>query len=150
MLGFPIPAEIVTAGASALLSAVLSLISIKMKSAQQAHQMLIDRAVAQDNSYDRAAKRGKDKSVRWTRRIIALTVVGAGFVWPLLAPIFDINVTLGWTELRGGFWFFTDPKEHMIWHTVTATSLVITPLVTHTVSAVIGFYFGGSVVENAR
>ena len=118
-----------------------------LKAKQQAYEQLIGQAKAQDDSYDRAAKRGNTKSVRWTRRSIALSVVGAGFVWPLLAPLFGLQVTLGWTELHGGFWFFTDPKSQMVWHTVTATSLVITPLVTHTVSAVIGFYFGGSVVE---
>ena len=149
MLGFPIPAEIFTAGASAVMSAILSLIAIKMKSAQQAHQALIDNIKQNDESHDKAAKRD-NKSIRWTRRFIAVSVVSAGFIWPLLAPLFGLQVTLGWTELHGGFWFFTDPKEHMVWHTVTATSLVITPLVTHTVSAVIGFYFGGSVVENAR
>ena len=149
MLGFPIPAEIITGGASAILSACLSLWSMHLKAKQQAYEQLIGKAKAQDDSYDRASKRD-NKSIRWTRRFIAVSVVSAGFIWPLLAPLFGLQVTLGWTEMHGGFWFFTDPKEHMVWHTVSTTSLVITPLVTHTVSAVIGFYFGGSVVENAR
>ena len=67
-------------------------------------------------------------------------------VLPKLAVIFfpDLAVTVGYTEFRPGFMFVPE-KETMRW--VAFNGLVITPLDTNLVSAIIGMYFGGSLVK---
>jgi len=144
-----IPAEIFTATLSSVVAMVGSIISTKMRAASENHRMLMEKAGMNLEMRKVANTQSKYKDVRWTRRTIAISVIGAGFVWPLLAPIFNIPVTMGWTELQGGFWPFTSAKENMIWHSVTQ-GVVLTPLVTHTVAMIIGFYFGGSISENSK
>jgi hypothetical protein len=82
-----------------------------------------------------------------TRRIIALLAVFSIVVFPKLVAVFypDITVTVGYTEFRPGFWFFTSDEEVFKW--VTFKGLVITQLDTNLVSAIIGMYFGGSLVR---
>ncbi|MGA1049296.1 MAG: hypothetical protein ACO3UU_14925, partial [Minisyncoccia bacterium] len=66
---------------------------------------------------------------------------------PKLVPIFypEILVTVGYTNWKPGFLFFTDGKEIFEW--VSFNGLVITQLDTNLVSAIIGMYFGGSLVK---
>ena len=65
----------------------------------------------------------------------------AGF-WP------ELPVTVGYTEWHPGFLFFTEGTEETTWQ--ARTGLVITPLDTHLLGAIIGMYFGASMVKNAR
>jgi len=53
----------------------------------------------------------------------------------------------GWIhELESvGFWFFKEGREVFEW--ITFQGLVITQLDTNLVSAIIGMYFGGSLVK---
>ena len=53
---------------------------------------------------------------------------------------------VGYLEFKPGF-FFIPEKEIMKWVTLSSNSLVITPLDTNLVSAIIGLYFGGSLVK---
>ena len=66
---------------------------------------------------------------------------------PKLVAVYypDVNVTVGYTIWNPGFWFFTEGKEVFDW--VTFEGLVITQLDTNLVSAIIGMYFGGSLVK---
>jgi len=57
----------------------------------------------------------------------------------------DVGVTVGYTNWRPGFMFFREGRE--IWQWVTFQGLVITQLDTNLVSAIIGMYFGGSLVR---
>ena len=84
---------------------------------------------------------------QFTRRIIALTSIFAIVLLPKLVPIFypEILVTVGYTNWKPGFLFFTDGKEIFEW--VSFNGLVITQLDTNLVSAIIGMYFGGSLVK---
>ena len=68
-------------------------------------------------------------------------------VFPKLVAVFypEISVTVGYTEFRPGFWFFTSDEEVFRW--ITFNGLVITQLDTNLVSAIIGMYFGGSLVR---
>ena len=56
----------------------------------------------------------------------------------------EITVTVGYTEFRPGFLFIPE-KESMKW--IAFHGLVITPLDTNLVSAIIGMYFCGSLVK---
>ena len=95
----------------------------------------------------KAARDVKDKGFQWTRRIIALTSIFAiVLLQKLVAGYYpDVNVTVGYTIWNPGFWFFTEGKEVFDW--VTFEGLVITQLDTNLVSAIIGMYFGGSLVK---
>jgi hypothetical protein len=65
-------------------------------------------------------------------------------------PVFwpELPVVVGWTEWNPGFLFITEGEEQTVWQSLKG--LVITPLDTHLVSAIIGLYFGASMVKNAK
>jgi hypothetical protein len=140
------PFEIITMLGSTLLSSVLSLWSQKIKAKQDEQKMLITRGEFQLKAVD-AARNVQDKGFQWTRRIIALTSVFAIVVLPKLVAVFypDVDVTVGYTLFQPGFLFFTDGREVFEW--ITFKGLVITQLDTNLVSAIIGMYFGGSLVK---
>lgn len=89
----------------------------------------------------------KDKGFAWTRRIIALVSVLAIVVLPKLVAVYypDVDVTVGYTNWNPGFWFFREGRDVFEW--ITFQGLVITQLDTNLVSAIIGMYFGGSLVK---
>ena len=94
-----------------------------------------------------AARSNTDKGFQWTRRIIALTAIFAIVLLPKLVAVFYpmVDVTVGYTNWQPGFWFFKEGKEVFEWFTFQG--LVITQLDTNLVSAIIGMYFGGSLVK---
>ena len=104
------------------------------------------RARAQQKSIE-AARNNPDKVFQWTSRIIALTSFFSIVVLPKLVAVFspDVDVTVGYTVFHPGFLFFTDGREAFEW--ITFKGLVITQLDTNLVSAIIGMYFGGSLVK---
>lgn len=146
-----IPAELLTGGISAVLSFGASIFAMKAKQKDAQQRMLLERHGASEASRVRAeGGDAEDRAAkRWTRRAIALTATVTILVFPMLAPLFGLDVVTGWTEMSGGFWPFFDPTSHMIWHMVQG-GIVVTPLHTHVLMAIIGFYFGSSAAENAR
>ena len=148
MLG-GIPLELVTMLGSGLLGGIMTLWSQSMKAKQEAFQRAIDGLSAQSEAYDKA-RRYENRGFQITRRIIALSAVGAIIVWPKVVPVFwpDMQVVVGWTEWNPGFLFLTDGQEETVWKTMQG--LVLTPLDTHLVSAIVGLYFGASMVKNAK
>jgi hypothetical protein len=53
---------------------------------------------------------------------------------------------VGYLEFKPGFLFF-EGKEVLKWEVLSARGLVLTPLDTNLVSAIVGLYFGGSLVK---
>ena len=148
MLG-GIPLELVTMLGSSLLGGVLTIWSQNMKSKQEAFQRAIDGLAAQSKATDEA-RRYENKGFQVTRRVIALSAIGAVIVWPKVVPVFwpELPVVVGWTEWNPGFLFLTEGEETTVWQSLKG--LVITPLDTHLVSAITGLYFGASMVKNAK
>jgi len=148
MLG-GLPLELITMLGSGLLSGVMTLWGQSAKAKQDAFQRAIDGLAAQSKATD-LARRYENKGFQVTRRIIALSAVFAVIVWPKLVAVFwpDVGVTVGYTEWHPGFFFLTEGKETTTWHTVSG--LVLTPLDTHLLGAIVGLYFGASMVKNAR
>ena len=146
-----IPVELITGGISAALSFGASIMAMKAKQRAAEQRMLLERHTADESSRVRAegGSESSQEEKRWTRRAIAITAVATVLVFPMLAPLFGLNVVTGWTEMSGGLWPFVDPTSHMIWHQVQG-GVVITPLHTHVLMAIIGFYFGSSAAESAR
>jgi len=148
MLG-GIPLELVTMLGSSLLGGFMTIWSQNMKSKQEAFQRAIDGLAAQSKATDEA-RRYENKGFQVTRRIIALSAIGAIIVWPKVVPVFwpDLPVIVGWTEWNPGFLFFSEGTEDTVWKSMKG--LVLTPLDTHLVSAIVGLYFGASMVKNAK
>ena len=98
------------------------------------------------NVFCRKARTYENKGFQWTRRISALTAVFFIIAWPKLVPVlFDTPVILTWTEFTQGFLFLIEKKEVLM--DKEFLGLVITPLDTHLMSAIVGLYFGGSLVK---
>lgn len=145
-----IPTELITMLAGGVFSAVTALWSQSQKQRIERDQLLMQRDAALIESVRVAREYGAvNKKFEWTRRTIAIAAVFAVIILPKLAAIFcpDLPIFVGYTQLTGGFLFFTDPHDTTKWKALSG--LVVTPLDTHLVAAIIGMYFGGSVVKNA-
>ena len=141
------PFEMITMLGSTVLGGVMSIWSQSIKAKQAEQKMLLQRAEVQTKAF-KEAREHENVGFQWTRRIIALTAVFAIVLLPKLMPVFspDTSVIVGYLEFKPGF-FFIPEKEIMKWITLSSNSLVITPLDTNLVSAIIGLYFGGSLVK---
>ena len=142
-MGFPF--EIITMLASTVLGGVMSVWSESRKAKAEAQKLLITRGEFEMKAR-KAARDVKDKGFQWTRRIIALTSVFAIVLLPKLVAVYypDVSVTVGYTQWNPGG-LFRSGREVFEW--ITFQGLVITQLDTNLVSAIIGMYFGGSLVK---
>ena len=140
------PFEIITMLVSTVIISLLSLWSQRIKAKQDEQKMLITRGEFQLKSVE-SARNVENVGFQWTRRIIALSSIFAIVILPKLVAVYypDVDVTVGYTVFNPGFLFFTDGREVFEW--ITFKGLVITQLDTNLVSAIIGMYFGGSLVK---
>ena len=141
------PFEMITMLGSTILGGVMSIWSQSIKAKQAEQKMLLARADKQAKLF-KEAREYENPGFQWTRRIIALTAVFAIVLFPKLLPLLqpDASVIVGYLEFKPGFLFIPE-KEIMKWITLSSNSLVIRPLDTNLVSAIIGLYFGGSLVK---
>ena len=131
---------------STLLSSLLSIWSQSRKAKEEQQKLLITRGEFEMKAV-KQAREVNDKGFAWTRRIIALASIFAIVLLPKLVAVYypDVDVTVGYTNWRPGFLFFREGREVFEW--ITFQGLVITQLDTNLVSAIIGMYFGGSLVK---
>jgi hypothetical protein len=143
-----IPFELITMLGSGLLGGLMTIWGQSQKAKQDAFQRSIDGLAAQSEATD-LARRYENKGFQITRRVIALGAVGAIVIWPKIIAVFwpEVAVTVGYTEWSPGFLFF-EGNDDVKWQSLQG--LVITPLDTHLLSAIVGLYFGASMVKNAR
>ncbi len=141
------PFEMITMLGSTVLGGVMSIWSQSIKAKQAEQKMLLQRAEVQQKGF-KEAREYEYVGFQWTRRIIALLAVFSIVVLPKLMPLVspDVSVIVGYLEFKPGFLFLPE-KEIMKWVTLSSNSLVITPLDTNLVAAIIGLYFGGSLVK---
>ena len=139
------PFEMITMLGSTVLGGVMSIWSQSIKAKQAEQKMLLARGKFQMESIEKA-RTYENKGFQWTRSIIALSAVFAIIVWPKIVPVFfDTSVWLTWTEFTRGFLFLIEKKEIVMDREFFG--VVITPLDTHLMSAIVGLYFGGSLVK---
>ena len=144
MLG-GLPVEMITMLGSSVLGGVMSIWGQSIKAKQAEQKMLLARGKFQMQEIEKA-RTYDNKGFQWTRRIIALSAVFAIIVWPKMVPVFfDTSVWITWTEISRGFLFLIEKKEIVM--DKEFFGVVITPLDTHLMSAIIGLYFGGSLVK---
>jgi hypothetical protein len=140
-----LPIEMLTMLGSSLLGGMMTIWGQKAKEKANQQKMLLARGKFQMDEINKA-REYDNKGFQWTRRIIALTAVFFIIAFPKLVPVFsDVNVVLTWTEFEPGFWFLIDKKEVVM--DKVFNCVIITPLDTHLMSAIIGLYFGGSLVK---
>ena len=145
-MGFPF--EIITMLASTVLGGIMSVWAESRKAKAEQQKLLITRGEFDMKARKQAIQAGlADQGFAWTRRIIALSSVFAIVILPKLVAIYypDVSVTVGYTQWNPGFWFIKEGREVFEW--ITFQGLVITQLDTNLVSAIIGMYFGGSLVK---
>jgi len=151
-MGFPF--EVVTMVGSAAFSGLMSMwsMSIKSKAAQQS--ALIQSANASANFTQAAREHGlREPRFAVTRQIIALTAVFFIIAFPKIYPIVVLwmglpyeGMVYGWTEFNPSWLPWGSGKEVLVWKEVYG--LAITPMDTHLLSAIIGFYFGQSIARH--
>lgn len=145
---FGLPLEVFTMLLSTVVTFVASLMALKVKAEQARHDQMIE-GLRQQAGMVESARGLQNANARWARRVIVIAAVFSVLLWPMLAPLFDLSVVTGWSTLTGGLWPFTTAKPAMEWHTVSG-GIVLTPLHTHLMSAIVGYYFGASAVESVR
>jgi len=141
------PFEMITMLGSTVLGGVMTIWSQSIKAKQAEQKMLLARADKQAEIF-KEAREYENTGFQWTRRIIALTAIFAIIVLPKILPLVspDAHVIVGYTEWKPGFLFF-EGKDVMQWVPMAHKGIVITPLDTNLVAAIIGLYFGGSLVK---
>jgi len=141
------PFEMITMLGSTVLGGLMSIWSQSIKAKQAEQKMLLQRAEVQTAAF-KEAREYENVGFQWTRRIIALTAIFAIIVLPKILPLVspDAHVIVGYTEWKPGFLFF-EGKDVMQWVPMAHKGIVITPLDTNLVAAIIGLYFGGSLVK---
>lgn len=150
-MGFPL--EVITMLGSALFSGVMSLWAMKLKAQAAERASLIAAANAQADITQAAREHGlRDGRFAFTRQIIALTAVFFIIAFPkLYTPIMlwlelDYQgLVYGWTEFHPPFFPWNEGKEVMEWKHVVG--MAVTPLDTHLLSSITGFYFGNQIVR---
>ena len=142
-----IPLELITLFGSSLLGGFMKIWGASLQAKRQHHIMTLQ-ALQTKAAIIKDARRYENKGFQWTRRIIALTAVFFIIAFPKIVTVFfpAIPIHIAYPEISKGFLFFTSDTSQMTW--VHLKGLVITPLDTHLLSAIIGLYFGGSLVGN--
>lgn len=150
-MGFPL--EIVTMFVSAGFSGFMSIWSMKIKAQAAERASMIAASNARANIVAAAREHGlKDARFTFTRQTIALTAAFFIIAFPkLYTPVmlylglpYD-GLTYGWTEWNPAFFPWNEGKEVMEWKTVYG--MVVTPLDTHLLTSITGFYFGHQIVR---
>ena len=141
------PFEMITMLGSTVLGGLMSIWSQSIKAKQAEQKLLLQRAEVQTAAF-KEAREYENVGFQWTRRIIALTAIFAIVVLPKILPLIDpqAQVIVGYTEWNPGFLFF-EGKDVIKWVPMAHRGIVITPLDTNLVAAIVGLYFGGSLVK---
>lgn len=136
-----IPLEIITMLGSGLLGGLMTVWS-KSLEAKKLQRELVQQALSGSRKAWQEARQHSSPVAQVTRRTVTIASVLAIIVLPKLAALIspETLVVVGYTEWNPGFLFFTEGHNEVHWR--TAKGLVITPLDTHMVSAIVGFYFG--------
>jgi hypothetical protein len=142
-----LPPELLTLFTSSFFAGIMKAWSRNIDARREAHHIALQ-AMQIKNEHAKEARLIENPCLQWTRRVIALISVFSIIVIPKIVAIFypDIAIHVAHSELSEGFLFFSSATEKLRW--VALKGLVITPLDTHILSAIIGLYFGGSIMEN--
>jgi hypothetical protein len=142
------PSELLSLLGSSLFGGLMRVVGRSMESRHQ-ERMLSFQMAMKPSAIIRPSRIIAGPYMFVTRRVIALLAVLFIIVFPKVVAVFmpEVPVHVGYSEMTDGFWIFASAMEKIKW--VKMQGLVITPLDTHLLSAVIGLYFGSALVGNA-
>jgi uncharacterized protein YceK len=142
-MAFPI--ELVTMGAGFIASAATTLMSNAFKNRTEIMKLALAKAEVQEKIYA-GARSVTNKGFQWTRRVIALSVIGTVLFSTMIAPYIwpDVQITVGLTEYKPGFWFLTEGRDAISWFTLPK-GVVMTPVFSHMIYGITGLFFGNQV-----
>lgn len=142
-MAFPI--ELITMGAGFVGSAITTMMSNALKNRAEIMQLALAKAEVQEKIYA-GARSVKNRGFQWTRRTIALGVIGSVVFATMIAPYIwpDVQITVGLTEYKPGFWFLTEGRDAITWYTLPK-GVVITPVFSHMIYAITGLFMGNQV-----
>ena len=128
-----LPLELIT-------MAVSTLMGIWSKNMDAKNAFTLKAMTQQQEGYE-DARNATGEGIAWTRRFIVVAATLSIIVLPKLAALYfpELLVTTGYMEFIPGFLFLSG-HDAIIWKTFTG--FVITPLDTHLMSAIAGFYLG--------
>ncbi len=140
------PLELLTLLSSSVMGGVMKVWSRSIEARREERNYVFKMVNAKARMVDTARQHG-GKGFQWTRRTIALTAVFFVIAFPKLVAVFmpEVAVFIGYAQMSQGFWFFTSGAERIVWEQMQG--LVITPLDTHLLAAIVGLYFGGSLTS---
>ncbi|HQU08364.1 MAG: hypothetical protein B7X06_00080 [Verrucomicrobia bacterium 21-51-4] len=143
-MSVPFPVELITLMGATAFSGVVRAVSMASR-ARREERLLSLHAMSRQGNLIQAARQCEVSEVTWTRRVITLTTVFFVVVFPKLMAVCmpDVPVHVGYPDVEKGFFLFSSGVERVHW--VMLRGVVITPLDTHLLSAIIGLYFGGAI-----
>lgn len=125
---------------------IFKLIASQTEAAQRMAEANIKMQEVADVSADAAAKRGGD-SGSWVRRFIVIMVLVGVIVFPFYLAVTGGSVTIEENAPKGLMsWLGLKGKELM----TVSNSYLILPEIRSSLLAIVGFYFGSSVVNSKR
>jgi len=142
----PVPLELVTLLGSSFLGGAMKIWS-KTNESRRLERTYVLQALNAKADIIGQARRYENRGFQWTRRTIALMAVFFIIAFPKLVAVFmpETTVFFGYSEMTRGFWFFGTEGDKIVWEQMRG--LVITPLDTHLLAAIVGLYFGGSLTN---
>lgn len=141
------PVELITMAAGFVGSGVMTLMNNAMKNRAEIMKLALAKAETQERIYA-GARAVKNKGFQWTRRAIAIGVIGSVIFATMIAPFIwpETQITVGLTEYNPGFWFLTEGRDAITWYTLPR-GVVITPVFSHMIYAITGLFFGNQVTK---
>lgn len=141
--------ELVTLAGATGMGAIIKFIGA-WQSAKREQRALEIQAMSQQAQVIDQARRYSNEGFQWTRRIIALVATFATLLLPKLAAVWAattgvyIPIAVSYTDIQFKL-FGLLQQPHIVWE--RGIGLMVTPLDTHIMVAVIGLYFGGSLAR---
>lgn len=147
MFANTIPSELYAMLGSSMVGSSMRLISFIFMARHYERVLALRRSNLQAAMVNRART---TSSLQLVRRIIALSAVFFVIVWPKLIAVFcpNIPITIGITKPTRKLFSFCSGIENLTW--IQLHGVVITPLDTHLLSAIMGLYFGYTLVNFKR
>lgn len=141
-----LPSELISLLGSSLFGSTVRLLSYSLMAHHRERLFKLCHKKITMASIDQARKTPQS-GLQITRRAIALLAVFSIILLPKLIAVFkpEIPIAIGYSQLSDGFLFFSSTCEKIRWSQFHG--LVITPLDTHLLSAIIGLYFGSALVD---
>ena len=133
------PFELITLMANLVLGAIFKLMAAKQE-AYNKHISLAIQKAKQDEVSVKSAREFMPDGGKWTRRSIVFAVILSAFIVPtMIAMMYNVPVNYLYSE-ESGFIFGYEKLKVM-----TTYGATITPALTHSALAIVGFYFGSRI-----